>query len=172
MINSSPISKHRPKTGFTLVELLSTISIVGILAYVASNSMFGFSEQRRLRSAALEAMDMIHEGRAAVMAKEDADCISLNPDEINKRLVSGVTDLDVDPKTKGNTELCFSLEGWPKAADNTILSVPMTIIISSPAVTSQGDWCIVVSPLLAQTHLGWRPNGKTSCSFDSQGGSL
>jgi len=172
MINSSPISKHRPKTGFTLVELLSTISIVGILAYVASNSMFGFSEQRRLRSAALEAMDMIHAGRAAVMAKGDADCISLNPDNINQRLVSGVTDLDVDPKTEGNTELCFSLEGWPLAADNTILSVPMTLFISSPAVDSQGDWCIVVTPLLAQTHLGWRPNGKTSCSFDSQGGSL
>ena len=172
MINSSPISKHRPKTGFTLVELLSTISIVGILAYVASNSMFGFSEQRRLRSAALEAMDMIHEGRADVMAKGDADCISLNPDNINQRLVSGVTDLDVDPKTEGNTELCFSLEGWPLAADNTILSVPMTLFISSPAVDSQGDWCIVVTPLLAQTHLGWRPNGKTSCSFDSQGGSL
>ena len=172
MINSSPISKHRPKTGFTLVELLSTISIVGILAYVASNSMFGFSEQRRLRSAALEAMDMIHEGRTAVMAKGDADCISLNPDNINQRLVSGVADLDVDPKTEGNTQLCFSLEGWPLAADNTILSVPMTIIISSLAVTSQGDWCIVVSPLLAQTHLGWRPNGKTICGFDGEGGSL
>ena len=141
MINSSPISKHRPKTGFTLVELLSTISIVGILAYVASNSMFGFSEQRRLRSAALEAMDMIHAGRAEVMAKEDTDCISLNPDDINQRLVSGVTDLDVDPKTDGNTQLCFSPEGWPLAADNTILSVPMTLFISSPAVDSQGDWC-------------------------------
>ena len=172
MMNSSPISKHRPKTGFTLVELLSTISLVGILAYVASNSMFGFAEQRRLRSAALEAMDMIHAGRAEVMAQGDADCISLNPDNINQRLVSGVTDLDVDPKTDGNTELCFSPEGWPLAADNTILSVPMTLFISSPAVDSQGDWCIVVTPLLAQTHLGWRPNGKTSCSFDSQGGSL
>ena len=172
MINSNPISKRRPKTGFTLVELLSTISIVGILAYVASNSMFGFSEQRRLRSAALEAMDMIREGRADVMAKGDADCISLNPDDINQRLVSGVTDLDVNPKTNGNTQLCFSPEGLPVEPDNTILSVPMTMIISSPTVSGQGDWCIVVSPLLAQTHLGWRPNGKTSCGFDGEGGSL
>jgi hypothetical protein len=117
-------------------------------------------------------MDMIQERRARVTATGVADCISLNPDNINQRLLSGVTDLDVNPKTEGNTELCFSPEGWPLAADNTILSVPITLFISSPAVSGQGDWCIVVSPLLAQTHLGWRPNGKTNCSFDSQGGSL
>jgi prepilin-type N-terminal cleavage/methylation domain-containing protein len=171
-MNFSRLCNQRFKKGFTLVELLITISISGILASVAFNSMFGFYEQRRLRSAAIEVMDMIREGRAAVMATGVADCISLNPEDINQRLVSGVTNLDVNPKTNGNTGLCFSPEGLPEETDNTILSVPMTIIISSSTESAQGDWCIVVSPLLAQTHLGWRPNDQSTCRFDSAGGSL
>jgi prepilin-type N-terminal cleavage/methylation domain-containing protein len=172
MTNPSPISAHRTASGFTLVELLIGVSILGILASVGFNSVFGFYEQRRLRSAAIEVMDMIREGRAAVMATGVADCISLNPEDINQRLVSGVTNLDVNPKTNGNTGLCFSPEGLPEETDNTILSVPMTIIISSSTESGQGDWCIVVSPLLAQTHLGWRPNDQSTCRFDSAGGSL
>jgi prepilin-type N-terminal cleavage/methylation domain-containing protein len=172
MTNPSRISAHRTASGFTLVELLIGVSILGILASVGFNSVFGFYEQRRLRSAALEAMDMIREGRAAVIATGVADCISLNPNDINQRLVSGVTNLDVNPKTNGNAGLCFSPEGLPEEPDNTIMSVPMTMILSSSTVSGQGDWCIVVSPLLAQTHLGWRPNGQSTCRFDSEGGSL
>ena len=171
-MNFSRLCNQRFKKGVTLVELLITIYISGILASVAFSSMFGFYEQRRLRSAAIEVMDMIREGRAAVMATGVADCISLNPDDINKRLVSGVTNLDVNPKTNGNTGLCFSPEGLPEETDNTILSVPMTIIIRSSTESGQGDWCVVVTPLLAQTHLGWRPNDKSTCRFDSAGGSL
>jgi prepilin-type N-terminal cleavage/methylation domain-containing protein len=168
MTNPSPISAHRTASGFTLVELLIGVSILGILASVGFNSVFGFYEQRRLRSAALEAMDMIRERRAKVMAERltgtDA-CFALNPDNINQRLVSGVTGLEVNAETGGSTKLCFTSEEGS-------IGTQMTLLLSSPAVASQGNWCVVVSPLLAQTHLGWKPYGQDDCRFDSAGGSL
>jgi len=165
IMNSSLAANHRSITGFTLVELLIGVSILGILVSVGFDSMFGFYEQRRLRSAALEAMDMIRERRALVMADPTIPnpCLSLDPDSINQRLVSGVTGLDVKTETGGSTQLCFTPEGS--------VETQMTLLLSSPAVASQGKWCVVVTPLLAQTRLGWRPNGQ-NCSFDSAGGSL
>ena len=169
IINLSRISSDHNKKGFTIVELMITVSILGILTAVGFNSMSGFYEQRRLRNAALEAMDMIREQRAKVMAERlttPDNCFSLNPDNINQRLVSGVTGLEViNAETGGGTELCFTSEEGS-------IGTQMTLLLSSPAVASQGNWCVVVSPLLAQTHLGWKPYGQDDCRFDSAGGSL
>jgi prepilin-type N-terminal cleavage/methylation domain-containing protein len=168
IINLSRISSDHNKKGFTIVELMITVSILGILTAVGFNSMSGFYEQRRLRNAALEAMDMIRERRAKVMAERlttPDNCFSLNPDNINQRLVSGVTGLEVNAETGGSTELCFTSEEGS-------IGTQMTLLLSSPAVASQGNWCVVVSPLLAQTHLGWKPYGQDDCRFDSAGGSL
>ena len=165
IINLSRISSDHNKKGFTIVELMITVSILGILTAVGFNSMSGFYEQRRLRNAALEAMDMIRERRASFMATGTLPCTTLNPNDINQRLVSGVTGLEVtNAAAGGSTQICFT--------DDGLVSDQTTLLLSSPAVASQGDWCVVVTPLLAQTHLGWRPDGQTNCSFDSAGGSL
>jgi prepilin-type N-terminal cleavage/methylation domain-containing protein len=165
IIISSRVSNDRTKKGFTIVELMITVSIMGLLTAVSFNSVFGFYEQRRLRNAALEAMDIIRERRASFMATGTLPCTTLNPNDINQRLVSGVTGLEVtNAAAGGSTQICFT--------DDGLVSDQTTLLLSSPAVASQGDWCVVVTPLLAQTHLGWRPNGQTNCSFDSAGGSL
>ena len=165
IINSNRFSNERTNNGFTIVELMITVSIMGLLTAVSFNSVFGFYEQHRLRNAALEAMDIIRERRASFMATGTLPCTTLNPNDINQRLVSGVTGLEVTNATAGgSTQICFT--------DDGLVSDQTTLLLSSPAVASQGDWCVVVTPLLAQTHLGWRPNGQTNCSFDSAGGSL
>ena len=168
IIISSRVSNDRPKKGFTIVELLISVSVMGILTAVGVHSMFGFYEQRRLRNAALEAMDMIREQRALVMAARltgTAACTTLNPNNINQRLVSGVTGLEVtNADASGSIQICFTGDGLIRA--QTIL------VFSSLATPSQGDWCVLVNPLLAQTHLGWRPNPQTNCSFAGAGGSL
>ena len=167
-INSSSVSNDRTKKGFTIVELLISVSVMGILTAVGVNSMFGFYEQRRLRNAALEAMDMIREQRALVMAARltgTAACTTLNPNNINQRLVSGVTGLEVtNADASGSTQICFTGDG--------LIRAQTTLVFSSLAAPSQGDWCVLVTPLMAQTHLGWRPNPQTNCSFAAAGGSL
>jgi prepilin-type N-terminal cleavage/methylation domain-containing protein len=168
IIISSRISNDRTKKGFTIVELLISVSVMGILTAVGVNSMLGFYEQRRLRNAALEAMDMIREQRALVMAARltgTAACTTLNPNNINQRLVSGVTGLEVtNADASGSTQICFTGDG--------LIRAQTTLVFSSLAAPSQGDWCVLVTPLLAQTHLGWRPNPQTNCSFAGAGGSL
>jgi prepilin-type N-terminal cleavage/methylation domain-containing protein len=168
IINSSRVSSDRTKKGFTIVELLISVSVMGMLTAVGVNSMFGFYEQRRLRNAALEAMDMIREQRALVMAERltgTAACTTLNPNNINQRLVSEVTGLEVsNAVASGSTQICFTGDGLIRA--RTIL------VFSSLAAPSQGQWCVLVTPLLAQTHLGWRLNPESDCSFADAGGSL
>ena len=159
------------KTGFTVVELLVTVSIIGILGSLAFRSMVGFTEQRRLRSAGLEVIGMIQEKRALVMARPltEPACMSLNPADATSpirpdNMTSGVTGLAVQTEAGGTqVDLCFTPEGL-------VLESRM-IVLRSPAVVDQGDWCVVVTPLLAQPHLAWRPNGQ-SCRSDSAGGSL
>ena len=180
IMNTNPNYNHRCKTGFTLVELLVGVSILGILASVGFNSVFGFYEQRRLRSAAIEVIGMIQERRAKVMAQRLTGtnaCIVLDNTQptspINQGMVSGVKDLSVKTEAGGiPSDLCFSPEGLPLSPDKSVLQAPLTLILRSPAVASQGDWCVVVTALLAQPHLNWRPNGKSSCNFNTAGDSL
>jgi len=171
---SNPALPNGSKTGFTVVELLVTVSIIGILGSLAFRSMVGFTEQRRLRSAGLEVIGMIQEKRALVMAKgltTPAACISLNPADgsspirTDKSMTSGVTNLEVQTEAGGIPDpLCFTPEGF--------VLTPQILVLRSPAVVDQGDWCVVVTPLLSQPHLNWRPSGQSSCRFDAAGGSL
>jgi prepilin-type N-terminal cleavage/methylation domain-containing protein len=172
IMNFNSSYNHRSKTGFTLIELLVAVSILGIMASVSFKSVFGFYEQRRLRSAAIEVIGMIQEKRALVMAQRltanDA-CIDLDQTQpnspINQGMVSGVKGLTVKTEAGGSpAALCFTPEG--------LILTQRTLVLSSPAVASQGEWCIIVTPLLAQPNLGWRPNGQASCRFDAAGGSL
>lgn len=154
-----------------MVELLVTVSVMGILASIGFTSMLGFYEQRRLRSAALEVIGEIQKERAKVIAKRPTspdNCLSLDPTDssspLNQGMVSGVKDLEVRTEAGGTPSLCFTPEG--------LLLTQVNLILSSPAAASQGDWCVFVTPLLAHTHLGWRPNPQTACSFAGAGGSL
>ena len=178
-------SRLKNKSGFTIIELLVTISILGILASIGLRSMIDFYEQRRLRSAAIEVIGMIQEKRAQVMAEQltaSNACMSLDtsdsasPIRNDKGMTSGVIGLEVKTEAGGTPlPLCFTPEGLAYTTNGSskdLLGTPLTLVLSSPAVASQGDWCVVVLPLLAQPHLDWRPRGQASCRLDSAQGSF
>lgn len=169
ILNLSRIHAHRSRTGFTLVELMIVVSILGILVSIGFKSMFEFYEQRRLRSAALEVIGMIQEKRAKVAAQRltsPDNCVSLDPADssspINQGMVTGVSGLGVTAQV-GSTTVCFTPEG--------LILTRSTLVLSSPTVASQGAWCVFITPPLAQPHLGWKPNGQ-DCDSNAAGGSL
>ena len=93
IMNSNPPSTHGSRTGFTMVELLVTVSVMGILASIGFTSMLGFYEQRRLRSAALEVIGEIQKERAKVIAKRPTspdNCLSLDPTDSSSPLNQGM----------------------------------------------------------------------------------
>ena len=172
IINSRPIHSHRSKTGYTLIELLVSLSVLGILVGIGFNSVVEFYQQRRLRSAALEVIDLIQKKRAEKVAQlpSASDCLPLNPadpsSQINRDMITTITDLGVRTASGGTPpDICFTSEGLVREA-------PITLVLSSPAVASQGDWCVVISSPFDQPRLNWRPNGQSSCRPDAAGGSL
>lgn len=171
IMNLSRINSHRSRTGFTLFELMIVIFLLGILGSISVKSMVQFREQRKLRSVALEVIGMIQEKRAQVAAQRltsPYNCLSLDPADpsspINQGMVSEVSGLGVTVEGGATlSPICFTPEG--------LMLTPITLVLSSPTVASQGDWCVVITPPLAQPHLGWRPNGQ-SCASNAAGGAL
>lgn len=80
--------RQRRSGGFTVVEMLITISILSIISALAVGSIFSFLEQQRLRQAAIELIGYLHSARARAVRESS---LSGRPCEV--QLTSATTEL-------------------------------------------------------------------------------
>jgi prepilin-type N-terminal cleavage/methylation domain-containing protein len=165
------------ENAFTLVEVLLVSAILLILSSVGLRSMFFFSEQRKLRTAAVELSGYLQVARNVANA-QNAPCtialtnnnggifsadVSLDncregsmPPAVRLGSYSGSRNLQATTLSGGGSfPLTFSPEGT--------LRQGATVLIRSSDVPA-GAWCVDVQAPLATVRLGWQPTGST-CNY-------
>jgi prepilin-type N-terminal cleavage/methylation domain-containing protein len=87
-----PLTKTRrgPARGFTMVEMLAVLAMIGVLTVVASPAFINMMRDRRINSAALQVVDMYRTARTRALGRGAPVLITWNEDDGLKRLSSGV----------------------------------------------------------------------------------
>jgi type IV fimbrial biogenesis protein FimT len=78
----TPIPHHRHR-GFGLVELMVTISILAVLAWVAAPAMSGWIAKRRLSGAAQAVADQFQTARSEAMKRSTSIALTISPGGAN-----------------------------------------------------------------------------------------
>ncbi|MFN7632367.1 MAG: Tfp pilus assembly protein FimT/FimU [Cyanobacteriota bacterium] len=175
-----PISS-RPHNAFTMIEVLLVSAVILSLSSLALRSMFLFSEQRKLRTAAVELSGYLQvvrnvanaaNGRCRIALTQsnggtfsvdptftDPDNVCLPgtlPPDVRLGGLSGSRNLKAATLPGGgNYPLTFSPEGSIRAG--------ATVLLSSSDVPN-GAWCVDVQAPLGTVRLGWQPSGGT-CNY-------
>lgn len=166
------------RNAFTIIEVVLVSAVLVTLSSVALRSMFFFSEQRKLRTAAVELSGYLQVARNVANALNAPCTIALTAND------GGIFSPDVTPDNAcrdgtippavrlgshagsrklqattlsggGAFPLTFSPEGTVREGT--------TVLISSSDVP-EGSWCVDVQAPLANVRLGWQPNGGT-CNY-------
>lgn len=102
---SSHRSQRPGHAGFTVVELLITVSILAIVSALAFNSIYSFLETQRLRQAAIELISYLHTARARAMRESS---LSGRPCEV--QLTASTTEI---APTNLSRNTCNDAPGLP-----------------------------------------------------------
>lgn len=167
----------KTEKAFTLLELLITAVILSIVTAVGFRSMAVFTEQRRLRTAAIELSGYLQVARSVAGASNAPCSIALSkttggvftpdstpgktnsckgtiPEELNIGGVSGSSDLEATV-IGGSFPITFTPQGTIRKG--------ATVLVSSAKVPI-GGWCVNVMDPLATVRLGWQPTAG-SCNY-------
>jgi prepilin-type N-terminal cleavage/methylation domain-containing protein len=159
---------------FTLIEVLLVGALVGILSMVLIRSMFKFSEQRKLRTAAVELSGFLQVARNVASAVNAPCTIDLAnetggdfrhisspscgdgsmPPRVGLGGASGSRDIKAGI-IRGSYPLTFTPDGTLKNG--------ATVRLSSSNVPD-GAWCVDVQEPLATVRLGWQ-QGDAACNY-------
>jgi Tfp pilus assembly protein FimT len=170
----------RSSRAFTIVEAMVFAALLMSLTAVGYRSMFTFTEQQKLRVAAIELSAYLEVARNVALTDNTPCVIAMtnsngglfSPDKnatinsctagklvtsLNLRELTGSKNLRVSLLPgSGSFPITFNPEGTTRNAT--------TVVISSTDVTS-GGWCVDVQAPLAIVRRGWRVTGANSCRY-------
>jgi Tfp pilus assembly protein FimT len=176
-------NRHLQVPAFTVVEIVFVSLLMLILASVGFRSMFAFSEQRKVRTAAVELASYLRVARSVALSENKTCGIALTntnggvfgtdttlsdnacvggkiPSSINLRSISGSRNLQANVLSGSNS---FPLKFTP---EGTLTNDATVVISSSDAV--EGSWCVDVQAPLATVRMGWRAAGSNDCNYTTE----
>lgn len=180
----SPLRRHLllpiSRRAFTIVEVMVFTALMLSLTVVGFRSMFTFTEQEKLRVAAIELSAYLEVARNVALTDNSPCVIALNsvdeglfaPDQkattnscvagkmvtsLNLRDLTGSKNLRVSLLPgSGTFPITFNPEGTTRDG--------VTVVIDSKDVASVG-WCVHVQAPLAIVRRGWRTTGSNTCRY-------
>jgi Tfp pilus assembly protein FimT len=171
---------HHQSKAFTVLEAMIYSSLVITFAIVGFRSMRGFTDERKLRAAAVELSSYLEIARNVAFASNTQCTISIRNTEggvfvpdasqpnnscngtsiipvYNLSTRSGIRNLTVEVMAgSGAYPLIFNPEGTTRAG--------ATVVVSSSDVDA-GSWCVDVQAPLGTVRRGWRARGADECNY-------
>jgi len=109
-------SPRRAQRGFTLVELLITVVVLGIMAGVATMSAADGTAQR-LELAVMQVQDTVERARALAISNRMAHGVVFDVNNDRLTIIDADGNMAVDPLTRAPYLVEFSSPGQPKGID-------------------------------------------------------
>jgi Tfp pilus assembly protein FimT len=171
---------HHQRKAYTLFEAMIYSSLIITFAIVGFRSMHAFTNERKLRAAAVELSSYLEIARNVALASNTQCAISIRdlaegvfvPDAsqannscnstsiipvYNLANLAGIHNLTVEVMAgSGAYPLIFNPEGTTRAG--------ATVLISSSDVEA-GSWCVDVQAPLGTVRRGWRARGANECNY-------
>jgi Tfp pilus assembly protein FimT len=171
---------HRQSKAFTIFEVMVYSSLVITFAIIGFRSMRGFTDDRKLRAAAIELSSYLEIARNVALASNTQCVIAIRNSEggvfipdasqannsCNSRSIipvynlanlSGTRNLTVQVMAgSGTFPVTFNPEGTTRAG--------ATVLVSSSDVEA-GGWCVDVQAPLGTVRRGWRARGANECNY-------
>ena len=164
------------QAGFTLVELLVIVAVIGIVSGIGLTTMASFLQEQRLRQAAFELASYLQSARARAQRdgkicrveidgtstikpsnSSDNGCTQLP--ELNLQAVSGASGLTTDSSSAGT--MTFTPAGT-LAFPNPFYS-PMIYLRYSGASSTKVQRCLYLD--LVSIRIGWRNGEQGACIY-------
>ncbi len=145
-----PFNARKNSQGFTLIEILTVLLIIGILAAIAAPSYLAMLNKNKVNNALSELRGALQEAQREAIRKSKSCSVTLNT--TNNRvtgscLVTGERVLDGISMRASNSSFKFSYKGVTLNSSNTELSDPIVVVVSHSSNPNFQKCLVMSAPL-------------------------